>query len=228
MSMQQTEHVDVVTSFQLVVQLNSTSWKLDTTLSTRTLRSMSIENDEVIRIFKESGALLEGHFLLRSGLHSAHFFQCAQVCQYMDKVTRLAELMLPMLKDYGATTVVGPAMGGLVIGQEVARQLGLRFIFLEKVDDKLALRRNFTFKPGEKVLIVEDVITRGGRVIEALEECRAHGADPVAVGVIVDRSNGATSFDVPHHSLAQLSFPTYEADKLPPELQGTEAIKPGS
>jgi orotate phosphoribosyltransferase len=226
--MQQTEHVDVVTSFQLVVQLNSTSWKLDTTLSTRTLRGMSIENDEVIRIFKESGALLEGHFLLRSGLHSAHFFQCAQVCQYMDKVTRLAELMLPMLKDYGATTVVGPAMGGLVIGQEVARQLGLRFIFLEKVDDKLALRRNFTFKPGEKVLIVEDVITRGGRVVEALEECRAHGADPVAVGVIVDRSNGATSFDVPHHSLAQLSFPTYEADKLPPELQGTEAIKPGS
>jgi orotate phosphoribosyltransferase len=226
--MQQTEHVDVVTSFQLVVQLNSTSWKLDTTLSTRKLRGMSIENDEVIRIFKESGALLEGHFLLRSGLHSAHFFQCAQVCQYMDKVTRLAELMLPMLKDYGATTVVGPAMGGLVIGQEVARQLGLRFIFLEKVDDKLALRRNFTFKPGEKVLIVEDVITRGGRVIEALEECRAHGADPVAVGVIVDRSNGATSFDVPHHSLAQLSFPTYEADKLPPELQGTEAIKPGS
>ena len=228
MSMQQTEHVDVVTSFQLVVQLNSTSWKLDTRLSTRTLRGMSIENDEVIRIFKESGALLEGHFLLRSGLHSAHFFQCAQVCQYMDKVTRLAELMLPMLKDYGATTVVGPAMGGLVIGQEVARQLGLRFIFLEKVDDKLALRRNFTFKPGEKVLIVEDVITRGGRVVEALEECRAHGADPVAVGVIVDRSNGATSFDVPHHSLAQLSFPTYEADKLPPELQGTEAIKPGS
>lgn len=226
--MQQTEHVDVVTSFQLVVQLNSTSWKLDTTLSTRTLRGMSIENDEVIRIFKESGALLEGHFLLRSGLHSAHFFQCAQVCQYMDKVTRLAELMLPMVKDYGATTVVGPAMGGLVIGQEVARQLGLRFIFLEKVDDKLALRRNFTFKPGEKVLIVEDVITRGGRVVEALEECRAHGADPVAVGVIVDRSNGATSFDVPHHSLAQLSFPTYEADKLPPELQGTEAIKPGS
>ena len=130
MSMQQTEHVDVVTSFQLVVQLNSTSWKLDTTLSTRKLRGMSIENDEVIRIFKESGALLEGHFLLRSGLHSAHFFQCAQVCQYMDKVTRLAELMLPMLKDYGATTVVGPAMGGLVIGQEVARQLGLRFIFL--------------------------------------------------------------------------------------------------
>lgn len=189
---------------------------------------MDSKNDEVIQIFKDSGALLEGHFLLRSGLHSAHFFQCAQVCQYMDKVTRLAELMVLKLKDYGATTVVGPAMGGLVIGQEVARQMGLKFIFLEKVDDKLALRRNFKFTPGEKVLIVEDVITRGGRVVEALEQCRSHGADPVAVGVIVDRSEGKTRFDVPHHSLAKLSFPTYEADKLPPALQVTEAIKPGS
>lgn len=189
---------------------------------------MSSQTDEVIRIFKDSGALLEGHFVLRSGLHSARFFQCAQVCQYMDKVTRLAEIMAGKLKDYGATTVVGPAMGGLVIGQEVARQLGLRFVFLEKVDDKLALRRNFKFTPGEKVLVVEDVITRGGRVVEAIEECRKHGAEPVAVGVIVDRSEGKTTFDIPHHSLAELSFPTYEPDKLPPELQGTEAVKPGS
>ena len=192
------------------------------------LRHMDSVNEEVIQIFRDSGALLEGHFLLRSGLHSAHFFQCAQVCQYMDKVTRLAEIMVPMLKEYGATTVVGPAMGGLVIGQEVARQLGLRFLFLEKVDDKLELRRNFKFEPNEKVLIVEDVITRGGRVVEAIAKCREHGAQPVGVGVIVDRSNGATTFDVPHHSLAQLSFPTYEPDNLPPELQGTEAIKPGS
>lgn len=193
-----------------------------------TLRDMSSDNDEVIQIFRDSGALLEGHFLLRSGLHSAHFFQCAQVCQYMDKVTRLAELMTTSLKDFGATTVVGPAMGGLVIGQEVARQMGLRFLFLEKVDDKLELRRNFKFTPGEKVLIVEDVITRGGRVVEAIEKCREHGADPVAVGVIVDRSNGATHFEIPHFSLAELSFPTYEADNLPPELADTEAIKPGS
>lgn len=189
---------------------------------------MSSENEEVIRIFKESGALLEGHFVLRSGLHSAHFFQCAQVCQYMDKVTRLAELLVEKLEAYGATTVVGPAMGGLVIGQEVARQLGTRFLFLEKVDDRLELRRNFKFSPGEKVLIVEDVITRGGRVVEAIGKCREHGADPVAVGVIVDRSEGKTSFDVPHHSLASLSFPTYEPDRLPPELEGTEAVKPGS
>lgn len=189
---------------------------------------MNEREEEVLRIFRESGALLEGHFVLRSGLHSAHFFQCAQVCQYIDKVTRLAELLVEDLKGYGATTVVGPAMGGLVIGQEVARLLGTRFLFLEKVDDKLELRRNFKFEPGEKVIIVEDVITRGGRVVEALAQCRAHGADPVAVGVIVDRSAGATTFDVPHHSLAQLSFPTYPADALPPELEGTPAIKPGS
>jgi orotate phosphoribosyltransferase len=189
---------------------------------------MDTQPDEVIQIFRDSGALLEGHFVLRSGLHSAHFFQCAQVCQYMDKVTRLAELMVEQLKGYGATTVVGPAMGGLVIGQEVARQMGLRFIFLEKVEDRLELRRNFKFAPGEKVLIVEDVITRGGRVVEAIQKCREHGADPVGVGVIVDRSQGQTSFDIPHHSLAQLSFPTYKADQLPPELQGSEATKPGS
>jgi orotate phosphoribosyltransferase len=189
---------------------------------------MDSKQEEVLQIFRDGGALLSGHFLLRSGLHSAHFFQCAQVCQYMDKVTRMAELLIEDLKGYGATTVVGPAMGGLVIGQEVARQLGLRFVFLEKIDDKLELRRNFKFEPNEKVLIVEDVITRGGRVTEALEQCRAHGAEPVAVGVIVDRSAGKTTFDVPHHSLAELSFPTYEADKLPPELQGSEATKPGS
>ena len=189
---------------------------------------MNQREEEVLKIFRDSGALLEGHFLLRSGLHSAHFFQCAQVCQYIDKVTRLAEMLVEDLKGYGVTTVVGPAMGGLVIGQEVARLLGTRFLFLEKVDDKLELRRNFKFEPGEKVLIVEDVITRGGRVVEALAQCREHGADPVAVGVIVDRSAGATTFDVPHHSLAQLSFPTYPADSLPPELQNTPAIKPGS
>ena len=189
---------------------------------------MNSKQEEILQIFRESGALLEGHFVLRSGLHSAFFFQCAQVCQYMDKVTRMAELLARDLRQYNATTVVAPAMGGLVIGQEVARQLDLRFLFLEKVDDQLELRRNFKFEPKEKVLIVEDVITRGGRVTEALEKCRSHGADPVAVGIIVDRSAGKTNFDVPHHSLAELSFPTYPADALPPELAGIKAIKPGS
>ena len=146
----------------------------------------------------------------------------------MDKVSALAERLVATLAPYDATTVVGPAMGGLVIGQEVARQMNLRFLFLEKVDDQLELRRNFKFKPDERVLIVEDVITRGGRVVEAIAECKKHGANPVAVGVIVDRSQGATQFEIPHHALAELSFPTYQPDALPPELAAIPAIKPGS
>jgi orotate phosphoribosyltransferase len=189
---------------------------------------MSKLDTEIIEIFKDSGALLEGHFILRSGLRSGHFFQCAQVCQYLDKVTRLAEILVGSLKSYGATTVVGNAMGGLVIGQEVARQMDLRYVFLEKVNDQLALRRNFKFKPDEKVLIIEDVITKGGRVFEAIKELKAQGANPVAVGVIVDRSNGSTSFEIPHHSLANLNFPTYDPENLPAALEKITATKPGS
>ena len=146
----------------------------------------------------------------------------------MDKVTRMAELLIEDLKSYGATTVVGPAMGGLVIGQEVARQLGLRFVFLEKIDDKLELRRNFKFAPGEKVLIVEDVITRGGRLQETIDIVRAQGADLRAVTIVVDRSNGNYQPDVPLHSLLAMEVETFEADNLPEDLQNTEAVKPGS
>jgi len=185
--------------------------------------------DEAIRIFKESGALLEGHFILRSGLRSRHFFQCAQVCQYMDKVTRLAQMLIEKLPTRDFETVLGPAMGGLVIGQEVARQLNKRFIFAEKVDDRLALRRNFQIPDGEKVLIVEDVVTRGGRVQEALDIVRAHAGVPAGVAVLVDRSQGRTSFDgVPMVSLVELSFPTYDPEDLPEDLKAIPATKPGS
>jgi orotate phosphoribosyltransferase len=186
------------------------------------------EEKEIIEIFKESRALLEGHFILRSGLRSTHFFQCAQVCQYMDKVSRLAEILSAKLTQYPATTIVGNAMGGLVIGQEVARQMKLRYLFLEKVDDQLELRRNFRFKPNEKVIIIEDVITKGGRVVEAIDKIKEHGGDPIAVGVIVDRSKGQTRFEIPHHSLAELNFPTYDPDDLPENLKTIPAIKPGS
>ena len=120
---------------------------------------MDNSQDEVLKIFEETGALLTGHFVLRSGLHSGHFFQCAQVCQDMAAVTRLAEMTLEKLGGVEFETVVAPAMGGLVIGQEIARQCGRRFIFLEKVEGDLALRRGFKLKPGEKVLITEDVVT---------------------------------------------------------------------
>ena len=183
---------------------------------------------EVIKIFKESKALLEGHFILRSGLHSDHFFQCAQVCQYMDKVTRLVELLLKKLGPVDCDTVLSPAMGGLVLGQEVARQLGKRFIFVEKSQDRLVLRRNFKIPPASKVLVVEDVITRGGRVQECLDILKAYGAKCAGIAILVDRSEGRARFEVPHTALLEMSFPTYPADKVPPNVASIPAVKPGS
>lgn len=184
--------------------------------------------DEVLQIFRESGALLTGHFILRSGLHSANFFQCAQVCQYMNKVTRLVELLLPKLKNLGAETVLAPAMGGLVVGQEVARQLGVRFIFAEKENNKLVLRRNFKIAPGEKVLVCEDVVTRGGRVIECADIITQNGGVPVACAMLVDRSAGNATLPMPAVALLEMAFPTYSADALPPELAALPATHPGS
>ena len=189
---------------------------------------MQNPQDEALAIFEETGALLKGHFILRSGLRSGHFFQCAQVCQYLDKVTRLTELLLGKLKEVELDVVVAPAMGALVLGQEVARQLGKRFIFLEKVDDKLALRRNFKLANGERVLVVEDVVTRGGRVREALDIVQAHGCEVPAVAILVDRSESQTDFGIPLVSLVEMSFPTYEPDALPPELEALTPVKPGS
>jgi orotate phosphoribosyltransferase len=189
---------------------------------------MSSSQEEALQIFRDSRALLTGHFVLRSGLHSGHFFQCAQVCQYMDKVTRLIELLRPKLAAYPCDVVLAPAMGGLVVGQELARQLGVRFIFVEKENDRLVLRRNFTFRPGERVLIAEDVVTRGGRVQECLDIVAQQGATTVAVTSLVDRSGGQTKFTVPFIALMELTFPTYPADQVPAELAKIPASKPGS
>jgi orotate phosphoribosyltransferase len=189
---------------------------------------MEGSQQEVLDILVRTKALLRGHFVLRSGLHSAHYFQCAQVCQDMAAVTRLTEMLLPKLQGLSFQTVLAPAMGGLVIGQEVARQSGVRYIFAEKVDDVLVLRRGFTFTPGERVLIVEDVVTRGGRVNECIKLVQAGGGVPVAVAMLVDRSAGHTRFEIPAVSLLELSFPTYAADQLPPELAALPVQKPGS
>ena len=189
---------------------------------------MNSTENEVLGLFEKTGALLKGHFVLRSGLHSGHFFQCAQVCQNMVAVSRMAELTIAKIADFEFETVVAPAMGGLVIGQEIARQANKRYIFLEKQDGNLALRRGFKIREGEKVLITEDVVTRGGRVKEALKIVRDHGGIPVAVTVIVDRSGGAPDFGTPFYSLAALSFPTYSAEELPIELSEIPITKPGS
>lgn len=189
---------------------------------------MDDPQQEVLEIFTRTRALLRGHFVLRSGLHSGHYFQCARVCQDMAAVTRLAELLLPRLRHLSFSTVLAPAMGGLVIGQEVARQTGARYVFAEKEDGVLVLRRGFTFSPGERVLVVEDVVTRGGRVIECLDLLRQHGAAPVGVAMLVDRSGGTTRFDVPAVSLLELTFPTFPPDRLPEELKALPVEKPGS
>jgi len=184
--------------------------------------------DQVLQVFRDSGALLEGHFILRSGLHSRQFFQCALALQQMPAVEKLGAALAAKLKPLGAVTVVSPAMGGLVIGQEVARQLGLRFIFVEKEEGKLVLRRGFKIAPGEKILIVEDVVTKGGRVQETMDIVRAHGGDVAAVAMVVDRSNGQTQLGVPQFSLIALQVETFDPNNLPPDLAKTPATKPGS
>ncbi len=147
----------------------------------------------------------------------------------MKAVTRLTELLVPKLKTIPAfKTVLAPAMGGLVIGQEVARQTDSRFIFAEKENDKLVMRRNFKIDAGEPVLVVEDVVTRGGRALEAINIVKNFGGIPVGLAMLVDRSAGTTRFDIPAISLLELSFPTYSADQLPSELAKLPAIKPGS
>lgn len=184
--------------------------------------------DEALQIFRDTGALLEGHFLLRSGLHSRQFFQCALALQQMPTVERLGAALAEKVRALNVQTVVAPAMGGLVIGQEVARQLGVRFIFVEKEEGRLALRRGFKIGPGERVLIVEDVVTKGGRAQEAIDIVRANHGNVLGVAMLVDRSNGAVDLGIPLYRLIQLKVEAFAPDKLPPDLAGTPAVKPGS
>jgi orotate phosphoribosyltransferase len=183
---------------------------------------------EILGVFRSTGALLEGHFVLRSGLHSRQYFQCALALQQMPTVEKLGRELADKVRGLGAVTVVSPAMGGLVLGQEVARQLGLRFIFVEKEDGKLALRRGFVIAPGEKILVVEDVVTKGGRVQETIDIVRANRGHVVGVAMAVDRSGGAVSFGVPAASLITLQVEAFPADQLPADLAALPPQKPGS
>ncbi len=183
---------------------------------------------EILEIFRHSGALLEGHFVLRSGLHSRQYFQCALALQQMPVVEKLGAELAGKVRGLGAVTVVSPAMGGLVLGQEVARQLGVRFIFVEKEDGKLALRRGFKISPGERILIVEDVVTKGGRVQESIDIVRQHGGQVVGVAMAVDRSGGGVDFGVPMFSLLAMHVETFEPGRLPADLVARPAVKPGS
>jgi orotate phosphoribosyltransferase len=185
-------------------------------------------SEEALQIFRQTGALLEGHFILRSGLRSRQYFQCALALQEMPVVQRLGGALAAKVRDLGAATVIAPALGGLVIGQEVARQLGVRFIFAEKDGGQLVLRRGFKIAPDEKVLVVEDVVTKGGRVQETIDIVRSHQGRVLGVAMIVDRSNGALDLGVPAFSLLSLQVEAFPPDHLPPDLAQIPAEKPGS
>ncbi|HEY0552483.1 MAG TPA: orotate phosphoribosyltransferase [Verrucomicrobiae bacterium] len=183
---------------------------------------------EVVQIFRETGALLEGHFILRSGLRSRQYFQCALALQHMPTVEKLGAALAAKVRHLEAETIISPAMGGLVIGQEVARQLGIRFIFTEKEEGQLVLRRGFKIEPGEKVLIVEDVVTKGGRVQETIDIVRAQQGAVLGAAMLVDRSDGTLNMDVPLFNVLRLNVETFHPDKLPPDLAAIPALKPGS
>lgn len=183
---------------------------------------------EILQIFRDTGALLDGHFVLRSGLHSRQYFQCALALQFMPTVEMLGSELASKARSLQPATVLSPAMGGLVLGQEVARQLGVRFIFVEKEEGKLVLRRGFKIALGEKILVVEDVVTKGGRVQESIDIVKAHQGQLVGVAMAVNRSGGTVNFGVPTFSLLSLNVETFPADQLPPDLAAIPAVKPGS
>lgn len=188
-----------------------------------------MKREEIIDILKKSGALLTGHFQLRSGLHSDHFFQAALLLQYPDKAEIVCKHLAESFAGTKIETVISPAVGGLIVGQEMARALGCRAIFADKEDGQLVLKRGFTLAPGEKVLVAEDVVTKGGRVQQTIDLVRSFGADVVGVAVIVDRSGKQAKFDVPaFYSALELDLPTFEPDKCPLCAKGMPIDRPGS
>ena len=179
-------------------------------------------------IFRQSGALLEGHFRLSSGLHSPGYLQCALVLQHPRDAEVLGAALADVVRALGAVTVLSPAIGGIVIGQEVGRALGVRAIFAERQDGALTLRRGFTLEPGEKVLIVEDVVTTGGSTRETMDVARAAGAVVVGACAIVDRSGGKQGLDVPFQALLPMDVTAYQESECPLCHQGIPVVKPGS
>jgi orotate phosphoribosyltransferase len=184
--------------------------------------------DGLLDLFRKSGALLEGHFRLTSGLHSPGYLQCALVLQHPDAAEQLGAAIAERARDLRATVVLSPALGGIVIGQEVGRALGVRAIFAERQDGALTLRRGFMISESDRVLVVEDVLTTGGSTRETMQVATAAGGRVVGAASIVDRSQGAARFDVPYVSLLTVDLPTYEPDKCPLCAQGMAVIKPGS
>lgn len=187
-----------------------------------------LTHDEAIEIFIKANALLTGHFRLTSGRHSNKYMQCAQVLQYPQYASVLCDSLAEKFKGTQVDLVVGPAMGGIIVAYEVGRALGVKTFFTERENGAMALRRGFTINPGEKVLVVEDVVTTGGSVKEVIDVVREKGGEVVGVGVLVDRSNGTVDFGVPTQSILKMEIVSYPPEECPLCKEGLPVVKPGS
>jgi orotate phosphoribosyltransferase len=190
-----------------------------------------MQDEDVLAEFRGCQALLEGHFLLSSGRHSAHYLQCARVLMDPMRASRLAEALakcLPRDVRQQITKVVSPAMGGVIIGHEMGRALGVEALFVERPTGTFELRRGFALAPGDKVLMVEDVVTTGLSSREAIKAIEAAGGEVIAAAALVDRSAGSIDLGVPFHALVALNFPTYAVDEVPDALAAVPITKPGS
>ena len=188
-----------------------------------------MERKEIFRIFEDTGALQTGHFILTSGLHSPQYFQCALLLQHPKFLEKFcSDIIEYYYEEEDINAVIAPAIGGITVGQELARQLDVRFIYTEREQKKMVLRRGFRIEPHEKILIAEDVITTGGSVKEVIEIVESIRAYPIGIGAIVDRSDGAVEFDMPLFSTIQVKAVTYEPKRCPLCTQNIPLIKPGS
>ena len=184
--------------------------------------------EDILKIFREHSALLEGHFILSSGLHSDRYIQCALVLQYPRVAEQLCVELGPKLGELGAKTVVAPALGGVIVAHEVARALGLRALFTERQNGEMTLRRGFHIEQGEPVLVVEDVITTGKSTRETANCVQDAGGNVIGIGALVDRSGGSVEFEVPTAALVTLDVNTWDPDECPLCKAGKPAVKPGS
>jgi orotate phosphoribosyltransferase len=187
-----------------------------------------VNAEAVLDMFRKSGALLEGHFRLTSGLHSDRYFQSALVLQYPEFASELGGVLASRLAHLGATAILSPALGGIVIGQEVGRALGIRAMFAERVDRTLTLRRGFTLSPADRVIVVEDVVTTGGSTRETIDVANAAGATVSGAAALVDRGGNAGRVPVPLFSLVQMNVAAYDPASCPLCAKGIAVVKPGS
>jgi orotate phosphoribosyltransferase len=196
------------------------------TLTECRYRRNKMSDEDLLALFRKTGALLDGHFILRSGLHSRQYFQCALLLQHTDMAEQVCKQLAEKLRRFDCDTVISPALGGIIIGQEVGRSLGKPHIFVEKESGKLVLRRGFQISPNERFIVVEDVVTRGGRVQETIDIVRSHGGLVTEIRVIIDqRGPTKPEFDCPFVSLIEMNPETFSADQIPSDLAAIPAVK---